>query len=148
MLNSIILSYITFIYFFCFLFYLFKMTLGKDVFGKIGSYLAMAGVLGHTLGIVLRWIESYKLGIGHAPLSNLYEDSLLKPSCFAAWRTRIGLKEAASSKISLVEPITSVSLPPITLRACVGPSRNRGRGFWANFNGVTVFFPETYLMAL
>ncbi len=26
-----------------------------------------------TAGIVVRWIESYKLGIGHVPLSNLYE---------------------------------------------------------------------------
>jgi cytochrome c-type biogenesis protein CcsB len=25
------------------------------------------------VGIILRWVESYQLGIGHAPLSNLYE---------------------------------------------------------------------------
>ena len=27
----------------------------------------------HTAAIGLRWVESYRMGIGHAPLSNLYE---------------------------------------------------------------------------
>jgi ABC-type transport system involved in cytochrome c biogenesis permease subunit len=26
-----------------------------------------------TAGLLLRWVESYQMGIGHAPLSNLYE---------------------------------------------------------------------------
>ena len=34
----------------------------------------------HTLGIVARWVESYSLGIGHAPLSNYYESLV-----FFAW---------------------------------------------------------------
>ncbi|MCX5802297.1 MAG: c-type cytochrome biogenesis protein CcsB [Proteobacteria bacterium] len=34
----------------------------------------------HTFGLVLRWIESYKLNIGHAPLSNFYESLI-----FYAW---------------------------------------------------------------
>jgi cytochrome c-type biogenesis protein CcsB len=33
----------------------------------------VAALAGNFLGIILRWIESYQLGIGHAPLSNLYE---------------------------------------------------------------------------
>ena len=31
------------------------------------------GIAGNVTGIILRWVESYKLGFGHAPLSNLYE---------------------------------------------------------------------------
>ena len=34
----------------------------------------------HTVGIVLRWIESYGLSIGHVPLSNFYESLI-----FYAW---------------------------------------------------------------
>jgi cytochrome c-type biogenesis protein CcsB len=33
-----------------------------------------------TAGILLRWVESYRMGIGHAPLSNLYESLV-----FFAW---------------------------------------------------------------
>jgi cytochrome c-type biogenesis protein CcsB len=73
MINTVILSYITFIYFFCFLAYLFSLVTGRQAFGKGATYLTVAGFLGHTIGIVFRWVESYRLGIGHAPLSNLYE---------------------------------------------------------------------------
>jgi cytochrome c-type biogenesis protein CcsB len=73
MVNTVILSYITFIYFFCFLAYLILLVTGRQIFGRIATYLTIAGFAGHTIGIVFRWFESYKLGIGHAPLSNLYE---------------------------------------------------------------------------
>lgn len=33
-----------------------------------------------TFAIILRWVESYRLGMGHAPLSNLYESLI-----FFAW---------------------------------------------------------------
>lgn len=40
----------------------------------------------HTASIGLRWIESYQMGIGHAPLSNLYESLV-----FFAWAMALGL---------------------------------------------------------
>jgi len=73
MINTVILSYITFVYFFCFLAYLVLLVTGRQAFGKAATYLTIAGFAGHTVGIGFRWFESYKLGIGHAPLSNLYE---------------------------------------------------------------------------
>jgi cytochrome c-type biogenesis protein CcsB len=73
MVNTVILSYITFVYFFCFLGYLILLVAGRPAFGKASTWLTMAGFAGHTVGIIFRWIESYQLGIGHAPLSNLYE---------------------------------------------------------------------------
>ena len=42
-------------------------------FGAAGSYIAFGGLLLQTIAIGLRWKESYDLGVGHAPLSNLYE---------------------------------------------------------------------------
>jgi cytochrome c-type biogenesis protein CcsB len=81
MLNSSeILSYITFVYFFSFLFYLLMMVMGKEIFGRLATFVTVAGFGGHTFAIALRWIESYQLGIGHAPLSNLYESLI-----FFAW---------------------------------------------------------------
>lgn len=41
--------------------------------GLTGSILAYGGWILQTAAILLRWKESYDMGIGHAPLSNLYE---------------------------------------------------------------------------
>jgi cytochrome c-type biogenesis protein CcsB len=78
--NSIILSYITFVYFASFMLYLLMMVMGREIFGRLASIVTLAGLLGQTLAVILRWIESYDLGIGHAPLSNLYESLI-----FFAW---------------------------------------------------------------
>ena len=80
MVNSMILSYITFVYFFSFLFYLLMMVMSKGVFGRVATFVTLVGFAGQTLAMVLRWKESYELGIGHAPLSNLYESLI-----FFAW---------------------------------------------------------------
>ncbi len=73
MLNTAILSYVTFVYFLAFLFYLLMMVIRKEVLGQIATVITLAGLIGNSVGLGMRWIESYKLGIGHAPLSNLYE---------------------------------------------------------------------------
>jgi len=78
--NSTILSYITFVYFASFMLYLLMMVMRKEFFGRLATFVTLAGLLGQSLAIVLRWIESYELGIGHAPLSNLYESLI-----FFAW---------------------------------------------------------------
>ncbi len=80
MINTVILSYITFVYFASFMCYLLMMVMGKEGFGRMATVVTLGGLAGHTLGIILRWVESYKLGIGHAPMSNLYESLI-----FFAW---------------------------------------------------------------
>jgi len=80
MLNSVILSYITFVYLGGFIFYLLMMVMGKAIFGRLATIITGAGFAVHSFGIVLRWIESYGLGVGHAPFSNMYESLI-----FFAW---------------------------------------------------------------
>jgi len=41
--------------------------------GVIASLVTGVSFLVQTAGIILRWIESYQMGYGHAPLSNMYE---------------------------------------------------------------------------
>ncbi|GFO68272.1 c-type cytochrome biogenesis protein CcsB [Geomonas limicola] len=41
--------------------------------GLLGSLTALTGLILQTGAIGLRWRESYQMGVGHAPLSNLYE---------------------------------------------------------------------------
>jgi cytochrome c-type biogenesis protein CcsB len=80
MLNSIILSYITFVYFAAFVLYLLMMVMGSGICGRLGAYVSQAGLAAQTFAVILRWVESYKLGMGHAPFSNLYESLI-----FFAW---------------------------------------------------------------
>lgn len=71
--SSTLLSVTTFIYGFAAFFYIFSLVFKRSYSGRLGTWASLAGVAGNTAGITLRWIESYRMGIGHAPLSNLYE---------------------------------------------------------------------------
>jgi len=53
-------------------FFAFLASKNKSL-GMAGSIIAYAGFLIQTVAIGLRWKESYDMGVGHAPLSNLYE---------------------------------------------------------------------------
>ncbi len=71
--NSLILSIVTFVYAAAAFFYIAMWVFKKPVLGRIATWTGAAAVTGNTAGLLLRWVESYQMGIGHAPLSNLYE---------------------------------------------------------------------------
>lgn len=73
MINTAILSWVTFVYFAAFVFYFIRMIRGTEIWGRMAFITACAGLTIHTAGLIMRWIESYTMGIGHAPLSNFYE---------------------------------------------------------------------------
>ena len=75
-----LLSVVTFVYGFAGLLYLGQWIFKRERIGRIAPWITAAALAGNTLGIVLRWVESYRMGIGHAPLSNLYESLV-----FFAW---------------------------------------------------------------
>ncbi|NOX26139.1 MAG: c-type cytochrome biogenesis protein CcsB [Deltaproteobacteria bacterium] len=52
--------------------------------GVVASLVTVAAWLIQTAGIIMRWVESYKMGYGHAPLSNMYESLV-----FFAWAIAI-----------------------------------------------------------
>lgn len=93
MSHTLILSWVTFIYFGAFVLYLFRMILGGRSWGKLASLAAWAGFAAQTAAILWRWKVSYSLGIGHAPLSNLYESmiffawAIMLFHLFIEWRT-------------------------------------------------------------
>jgi len=71
--NSLILSIVTFVYGLAGVLYLFAWIFRKPLPGKIATGVSVVAVLGNLAGLILRWVESYSLGYGHAPLTNLYE---------------------------------------------------------------------------
>lgn len=80
MSHTMILSYVTFIYFAAFVLYLFRIILQKEFWGVAASCAAWTGIAAHTLATILRWKNSYSLGFGHVPITNLYESLI-----FFAW---------------------------------------------------------------
>jgi len=80
MSDTAILSGVTFVYLLSFLLYLVRMVRGRESWGGAASGAARIGFLLHTLALLLRWKNSYDLGIGHAPLANFYESLI-----FFAW---------------------------------------------------------------
>lgn len=80
MTSSNLLSVVTFVYGLAAFLYTFAWVFKKPTAGRLATWTAIIGVAGNTAGILMRWAESYRLGIGHAPLSNLYESLI-----FFAW---------------------------------------------------------------
>lgn len=71
--DTYIVSIATFIYFFAAFLYLVSIVLRRGFADRVASWLLFLGIAVHTGSIAFRWIHSYQLGIGHAPLSNFYE---------------------------------------------------------------------------
>ena len=71
--SSLILSITTFVYGTAALLYIVAWIFQNRFFGRIALHVTIVGFLGNLAGFGLRWAESYQLGFGRAPLSNLYE---------------------------------------------------------------------------
>jgi cytochrome c-type biogenesis protein CcsB len=82
--SSLALSTATFIYALASIFYIGSFAFKQQFLAKIGFIVLIIGFLDNTLGIILRWIESYQMGYGHAPFANMYESLV-----FFSWTVAI-----------------------------------------------------------
>jgi len=71
--SSMLLSIVTFFYGLAAFLYLAGWIFKKETPARLATWATLAAMMGNGAGILMRWIESYQLGIGHAPLANLYE---------------------------------------------------------------------------
>ena len=71
--SSQLLSLVTFVYGFSATFYIAAWIFKKTQPARIAKWAAITGVIINVAGFFLRWKESYAIGYGHAPLSNMYE---------------------------------------------------------------------------
>lgn len=73
-MNSVALHGVaTFAYLFATFFYVVYLATRGRAIGNLATATALGGVIAHSGGKIMRWIESHQMGIGHAPLSNMYE---------------------------------------------------------------------------
>jgi cytochrome c-type biogenesis protein CcsB len=73
MSSSNLLSIVTFVYGLAAFLYIASWVFKKPLPGRLATWTAILGAVGNAAGMIMRWVESYRLGIGHAPLSNMYE---------------------------------------------------------------------------
>src|SRR3989339_1723189 len=84
MTNSLLFGISIFVYFFAMVLYVSYLAFRSETLGKICTLTLLTGVLIETAAIGMRWYESYQMGIGRAPLTNLYESLV-----FFAWTIAI-----------------------------------------------------------
>ena len=78
-----VLGVVTLAYLVLFLVHLVYFATGKESVLR-AMWPILYAVFGlHTVGLAARWVESYRLGIGHAPLSNFYESLIFFAWCIA-----------------------------------------------------------------
>ncbi|MBU2226205.1 MAG: c-type cytochrome biogenesis protein CcsB [Proteobacteria bacterium] len=84
MTNSLLFGISTFVYFFAMMLYVSYLAFRSEGLGKAATLTLIGGVVVGTAAMLLRWYESYQMGIGRAPLTNLYESLV-----FFAWTIAI-----------------------------------------------------------
>lgn len=78
--SSQLLGITTFTYLFASFLYIGALLFRNEKVGLFATWFTVVALIVQTAGLGLRWVESYQLGIGHAPLSNMYESVV-----FFAW---------------------------------------------------------------
>ena len=108
--HSVFLSSATFIYGLATVFYIGSFAFKKTVMGKIGFWVIVAGFVANTAGILLRWVETYQLGYGHAPFSNMYESLVFFSWTLAALYLFVEIKYKENPLGVFVSPLIFLAI--------------------------------------
>jgi cytochrome c-type biogenesis protein CcsB len=71
--SSQLLSFVTFAYGFSATLYIAAWVFRKAQPARLAKWAVITGVAFNAAGFLMRWRESYAIGYGHVPLSNMYE---------------------------------------------------------------------------
>ncbi len=80
--SSMLFNIATVAYLIAMVLYISYLAFRKTGIGVAASFVTYAGLAVQTIALAMRWIESYQMGIGRVPLSNLYESLV-----FFTWST-------------------------------------------------------------
>jgi cytochrome c-type biogenesis protein CcsB len=81
MISAQLVTIVTFLYLGSSIIYITYMVFQLEKVAKIASRWTWIAFLLHSAAIIMRWIESYQMGIGHAPLTNMYESLVFYSWC-------------------------------------------------------------------
>jgi len=81
MKSSLLFNFATIAYLVAMVCYISYLAFKKEGIGKAGSFVTYAGFAIQTVALIMRWVESYQMGIGRVPLSNLYESLVFFTWC-------------------------------------------------------------------
>jgi cytochrome c-type biogenesis protein CcsB len=143
MTSSIILSFTTFIYAFAAILYLIAWVFHKNLLYRLATWVVATGIGGNTAGFALRWSESYQMGIGRIPLSNLYESlvffSLMIALLYYVIETKYGHKTIGAFAMPLAAmSMAYASLSP-NINDRIQPLLPALKSNWLTVHVVTCF---------
>lgn len=108
--SSLLLSAATFIYALASVCYIGSFSFKKQAFAKLGFWVIVIGFIANTAGILLRWAESYQMGYGHAPFSNMYESLVFFSWTLAALYIFVEIKYRESIIGVFVSPLIFLAI--------------------------------------
>lgn len=73
MINIQLYTLLSFVYMLCTILYLAQLFFRTKKLGQIATIITFVALLGHIATFILRWVETYQLGIGHLPIRGPYE---------------------------------------------------------------------------
>jgi cytochrome c-type biogenesis protein CcsB len=123
--SSFLFSLATFAYLFATFFYVGYLAFRGKAVGNLASWMVYLGILTQGAGIFLRWKESYDMGIGHAPLSNMYESLGFMAWCimlcyiFVEWRFKQKAMGAFVAPLAFIALAANALLFPDDIRPLV-----------------------------
>lgn len=91
-------------------FYIGLLIFKNKKIGLIGLGFAIFGATTLTAALGLRWYESYQLGIGHAPLTNMYESLVFFAWCIALFYIFMEFKFKAPVMGAFVMPFAFTAM--------------------------------------
>jgi len=142
-MSSTLLGITTIGYLLCMALYFCCVFFKSKKFGRIVTALVVIVVLIHTAGLGLRWWESYQMGHGRVPLTNLYEALIGLSWTTALLYLYIELRYKTKALGILLLPVISISmayasLSP-TISSTIDPLIPALQSNWLTYHVITCF---------
>jgi cytochrome c-type biogenesis protein CcsB len=143
MTSSILFNIVTAAYFASMVVFIIYLATHTRVVATLAHILAYAGLLAHTAAIGLRWYESYQIpgGVGHAPLSNLYESVVFFSWTIVLIYLLLDLKYRQKAVGAFVVPFAFLSMiwAQLRLNDAIEPLVPALQSNWLTYHVITCF---------
>ena len=108
--SSTLFGIATFAYLFATFFYIGYLAFKGRIVGNLATGMVYLGIVVHGAATGLRWAESYRMGIGHAPLSNMYESLAFFAWCIMIAYAVVEWKFKLKAVGAFVAPLAFIAL--------------------------------------